>query len=57
MVSQDLALVEAQDISTNLNIGQDSLPEACSDGWGSSTARRSATSEAELDGLGSAPPR
>ena len=42
MVYQDLALVEPQDISTNLNMGQEQLRRGRSVGWASSTARRCA---------------
>lgn len=53
MVYQDLALVEAQDISTNLNIGRETLRRGPL-GWLGFVDRKSmrVTSEAELDRLG-----
>jgi simple sugar transport system ATP-binding protein len=53
MVYQDLALVEAQDISTNLNLGQETLRSGPL-GWFGFVDRKAMrkSSEAELDRLG-----
>src|SRR3954466_10230300 len=56
MVYQDLTLVEPQDISTNLNMGQEQLRRGPLGGMGSAARRASGrSSEAELDRLGVRP--
>ena len=59
MVYQDLALVEPQDISTNLNLGRETAaPRAARAGWASSTARRCASARRPSStGSASAPRR
>ena len=57
MVYQDLALVEPQDISTNLNMGQEQLRSGPLGWLGFVDRKAMRASEAELDRLGVRPPR